>query len=455
MRYVGSGNAAAKARRGISIAKSRLLSPAPGSLCALVRPRPGARICCWVRDLELQQLHDASPIAQHATSGPSLSLRSILETHRLSNRMKLVLGYIISRSFWQYYDSPWMNIRWSSDTIHFFSEMRPYLNEAGDWNMDVKDTALYASRPYYVVDFDDDTGRFLEYCDEYSVIFRYPRLLALSMMLLEIGRGECLSIGTTTIGAGLNKNWDLAQQLLARPKAWGDFDYPDFRHAISNCLDRTLFEDAGRDADDDLAVTNRKAALHEYVVLPLERLLKNLGYWDELYDVGPIESQGPPYAAASSIPVSPSLPLPSEAILANAEMTQSSEWLSKITSINGNIHSLSSLSKRRRLRVAILDTGYDAEAVFFGIQARRQRLKGWMDYVDDSEHPVDSNGHGTHTVSVLMKVAPLADVYVARIARDRACLGTATDSIRRVSVTQPDPERAVNPYPSVLFTHFS
>lgn len=369
--------------------------------------------------------------------------------------MKLVLGYIISRSFWQYYDSPWMNIRWSSDTIHFFSEMRPYLNEAGDWNMDVKDTALYASRPYYVVDFDDDTGRFLEYCDEYSVIFRYPRLLALSMMLLEIGRGECLSIGTTTIGAGLNKNWDLAQQLLARPKAWGDFDYPDFRHAISNCLDRTLFEDAGRDADDDLAVTNRKAALHEYVVLPLERLLKNLGYWDELYDVGPIESQGPPYAAASSIPVSPSLPLPSEAILANAEMTQSSEWLSKITSINGNIHSLSSLSKRRRLRVAILDTGYDAEAVFFGIQARRQRLKGWMDYVDDSEHPVDSNGHGTHTVSVLMKVAPLADVYVARIARDRACLGTATDSIRRVSVTQPDPERAVNPYPSVLFTHFS
>jgi hypothetical protein len=237
-----------------------------------------------------------------------------------------------------------MNIRWSSDTIHFFSEKRPYLDEDVDWNMDAKDTALYASRPYYVVDFDDDPGHFLEYCDEYSVIFRYPRL---------------------------------AQQLLTRPKTWGDFDYPDFRQAISNCLDRTLFDDAGRDAQDDLAITNRNVILHENVVLPLELLLKNLGYWDDLYDVGPIDSQGSSYASASSIPVGPSLPLPSEVILANAEATQSSEWLSRISSINRYIHSLSNRSKRRRIRVAILDTGYDPEAVFFGIPARQERLNGW------------------------------------------------------------------------------
>lgn len=358
--------------------------------------------------------------------------------------MKLVLAYIVSRSFWQYYDSPWMNTKWCSDTIHFLPERRPDNEEEDDDDddddLEDDDNPLYASRPYYVVDFVDEPGPFVEYCDFYSVIYRYPRLLALCIMLLEIGRGKSLSVDESgSMEAVLNSNWDLAQRLLKRPKAWGDFDYPDYRRAISSCLNGKLFDDAGLESENaqaDLVMASRKAVLYESVVLPLERLLKKLGYWDELYNVGPIDSRGP--GAALTIPVSK--PLPLKSTLGDTEAGQSGEWLHKLANINNYIHNLSrqagrtNQTARRRIRVAILDTGYDAEAVFFGVSSRRQRLKGWMDCVDGLERPVDENGHGTHTVSLLMKVAPLADIYVARVAKDRGNLRAATENIRDVSV---------------------
>lgn len=416
--------------------KSRVLSPALGALCSLVRARPGARICCWVDDLKLQQLHDASPIAQHADPGPSLSLRSLLETHRLSNRMKLVLAYIIARSFWQYYDSPWMNTKWSSDTVHFLPERGADDEEGEDLENAGGRKDLYASKPYYVVEFTDEPGHFTEYCDSYSVIYRYPRLLALCIMLLEIGRGESLPVDESlSMEAALNNNWNLAKRLVDKPKAWGDFDYVEYRKVVSQCLNRKLFDDASQlDADSrpDVDVVSRKAVLYECVVSPLENLLKVLGFWDSLYDVSPIDPRGP----GPTLGIPPPAPVPSG--LGGAETSHSASWLQQVASINSYIFKLSRQSDRskntsRPIRMAILDTGYDAEAVFFGVSSRRQRLKGWKDFVASSEAPIDETGHGTHTVALAMKTAPLADIYAARVAREKVGLRNAAESIKDVS----------------------
>lgn len=352
--------------------------------------------------------------------------------------MKLVLAYIIARSFWQYYDSPWMNSKWSSDTVHFLPERHASEDDGGEdagYSSDGKD--LYASKPYYVVEFADEPGVFMEYCDAYSVIYRYPRILALCIMLLEIGRGESLSIDESlSIEAALNKNWNLAKRLVDKPRAWGDFDYVEYRKVVSQCLNRKLFDDVGQvDADTQpgFDIVSRKAVLYECVVSPLENLLKVLGFWDNLYDMAPIDPRGPGPMLGIPAPA----PIPSQ--LGDTEAHHSADWLHRLANINNHIFKLSrqpgrsNHTKGRPIRVAILDTGYDPEAVFFSVSGRRQRLKGWRDFVASSDVPIDETGHGTHTVALVMKAAPFADIFVARVAKEKGSLRNATENIRDVS----------------------
>lgn len=85
-----------------------------------------------------------------------------------------------------------------------------------------------------------------------------------------------------------------------------------------------------------------------------------------------------------------------------------------------------------RIRIAVLDTGYDPDAVFFN-RERRKRIRGWQDYVEKGQAQAkDEDGHGTHVLSVLMKVAPAADIFVGRVARDTLGLQHAAKSIAEV-----------------------
>ena len=90
-------------------------------------------------------------------------------------------------------------------------------------------------------------------------------------------------------------------------------------------------------------------------------------------------------------------------------------------------------SSHIRTRIAILDTGYDTQATFFDNSARKGRMAGWIDYVSDSARPVDDHGHGTRIVSLLMKLAPFADIFVARVAKDSAHLEDCDENIASVS----------------------
>jgi subtilisin family serine protease len=66
-----------------------------------------------------------------------------------------------------------------------------------------------------------------------------------------------------------------------------------------------------------------------------------------------------------------------------------------------------------RVRIAILDTGYDSDAPFFRLPVRRKRLVEWKDFAEDSPVGEDRDGHGTYVVSLAMKLAPAADICVA------------------------------------------
>ena len=109
-------------------------------------------------------------------------------------------------------------------------------------------------------------------------------------------------------------------------------------------------------------------------------------------------------------------------------------WLQKVTKINKYLVQESSTSTTP-IKIAVLDTGCDPEAVFFHSRARSSQIKHWKDWVHDSADFEDCAGHGTHAVALVMRMAPAADIFIARVAEDRGKLEGASDAIVKVSVS--------------------
>ncbi|KAH6982561.1 peptidase S8/S53 domain-containing protein [Ilyonectria destructans] len=95
-------------------------------------------------------------------------------------------------------------------------------------------------------------------------------------------------------------------------------------------------------------------------------------------------------------------------------------WLDDLKAINRAIsprlRKLPAGSKG--VRVAILDTGYNPKAPLLADQARSRCFKGWKDFVSGSDAPVDTFGHGTFMVTLLVESAPISEVHVARVAEN-------------------------------------
>jgi subtilisin family serine protease len=81
------------------------------------------------------------------------------------------------------------------------------------------------------------------------------------------------------------------------------------------------------------------------------------------------------------------------------------------------------------VRIAILDSGLDPKNPFLieDKQLPKPRIKEGRSFVHGTEpHDVqDEIGHGTHALGLLLKIAPCAEIYVARVAR-RETLGPNT-----------------------------
>ena len=69
-----------------------------------------------------------------------------------------------------------------------------------------------------------------------------------------------------------------------------------------------------------------------------------------------------------------------------------------------------------RVRIAILDTGLDLSHPYMTAIYDDGRLQ-YYDFVDNSACIKDLDGHGTHCTSILAKLAPNAEIFVARVFR--------------------------------------
>ena len=253
------------------------------------------KICLRLQGEEFVQQHNPEEIDRPLDHVQGISLIKLLDTNRLSHKIKLILAYILARSVWQFYNSDWMKIRWMGETIQFIPERDPAQK-------------LYACDPYFAVQFDDVGDDFTEYCDLYSVIHRYPRMLALGVMLIDIDR-RTYSAHAKSKAVPLQKR--INDDFVMARKVFKDSTWPAFndltnkivaktyKAVVENCFDRKVFSRAAFDPKEihsrsEQGIEERRAILYERVVDPLRMLLTDMGWTDALRDIEPLDPINPP-----------------------------------------------------------------------------------------------------------------------------------------------------------------
>lgn len=412
----------------------------PGRFCKLIGSAADSRICLTVQDGQLQKIgsEHLQQIVEHV---PSISLADILERcYHFTAKMKLALAYILTYSAWQYYDSGWMKRRWTSETIHFVKECGR--NGAG------KQSELFAWKPYLSAHFGDEDLASGDFRDVDGEIHRYPRLRALGIMLVEIGIGKSLRRSdeehpARSLAAKTNKELLLAIQYSKEEKLWGDCYYPKYLYAIDRCLDPGTFALApcARGVDDRAKVEGleqRKKFLYDQVVLPLEELLHGTGWMEQITAIGPLfaERRAADKCFADDAAVKPSAAREASKKSLTESQRKAKSWLWEMQHLNTELAQtfpqIGPGHFSERIRIAVLDTGCDNDAPFFHLPDNGPRLKQWKDWVDGSASWQDLHGHGTHLVSLIMRIAPEADIYVARIAESPDQLMKAGENVAEV-----------------------
>jgi hypothetical protein len=371
-----------------------------------------------------------------------------------------------------------MNTRWNSDTIQFIPGV-----SSDDSEAEIQ-TGIFAWKPYFLVRFGEKDPDFGDCSAARSgEIHQYPRIRALGVMLVEIGMGISLEnlVQEGSETAKRNKVWGMAKKHSDSKKPWPGFPFSYYRTAVKHCLEPENFalrpsEEAqakaakaqarsvkppiknpgqvkgvlrnaegpkgrvkgakgqadGADAqaeEEAETMRKRRKMLYEKVVSPLEDLVQVNGWIEDLSALGPVEI---PHARQPAIPEPEPEPAAPKKGSTTGDLKQSKIWLSDIEFLNNKI--ISGLGKRSeglpaRIKIAVIDTGFDETVPFFHSPLRRSRLKLWKDWVKNSWDPTDTAGHGTHIVSLIMTIAPEADIYVARVAEDRKGLEGASDEI--------------------------
>lgn len=266
-----------------------------GKFCELLRTPVGdVRICLNVQAGQLRDKEEIDEVDQYILHQPSIPLAKALQLRRLSTRMKIALSYILAQSFWQFYNSDWMKSRWTSEFIHFM------LEKSFDDVRDAEEPKIKACNPCYSFRFNDSDSDFVEHCVAPKIRHRYPRVLALGILLLEIGGKapppeDVAGLSQLqSIILKINNDWATGKSVL-KSQRWPDFDFKSsgtiaqtYKTVVENCFDENIFK---TDADQrpDQGIEDRRTIFYERIVYPLNKLLRDMGWLDNLEAIKPIE----------------------------------------------------------------------------------------------------------------------------------------------------------------------
>lgn len=396
------------------------------SLCSLIASRCGAVLCMKVVRQRLRVLRETPEHlyrVPRTAGGLGLHLGQVIDKFNLGYGMRPVLAYALAKAVWYHYDSDWIGVSIANNGIYF-------LGEGND------EDPIYFCKPYLPVKLQASQDRAAEYKAEHGLLHRYPRVLALGIMIMELATGQHVEV------EGHPESWTprvsndqliRLQDLVDNVTFQDDCKFPNYITVVRNCLDPRIFSDAPCSPSDIKGnLERRRNILYEKVVDPLRQLVKGTG-WDkhiEEFERTPLVPKlgrrtNPPHVVTTTLPGNrPTSPVD--------HLTPSIDpWLEDIAEFNRMVSRERSKAgvNAKPIRIAILDTGYDENAPTFDIPVRASRIKGWRDFVLRSRRPVDIDGHGTHLLTLLLQIECSAHIYVARVTEHELGLATAEDNV--------------------------
>ena len=104
--------------------------------------------------------------------------------------------------------------------------------------------------------------------------------------------------------------------------------------------------------------------------------------------------------------------------------TWADQWFEDLESCVLPILNKDRKDRQRPIRVAILDTGIDVAHPTFQKAVLQNKIRASRGFPETLEPFADGHGHGTHGGSVLLRIAPNAVLYIARIADDEGHIST-------------------------------
>jgi hypothetical protein len=425
--------------------------------CHLVRHNIGAaKLCLKIHGTQLVRTPTPLPLgdAEYPIEAvPSRSLKDVLREQHLTSRDRIVVAYIIAKSVWRYYNTDWLNALWTTDNIHFMIEQR------GDDLLEA--LAINPAIPYLAFSNGKLQESSISETVNCFVYHRYPRILALGAILVELCRGEARQHApeNETLEIFINNNHAYNSKTIKNHASWPKLDLDEtyktyFRDAVAVCFDWKKLDGVSGDPQDPVqGVDGRRNLLWEDVVSPLQRICRIMNLID---DTGAI-IHGSPHVFRrahlyetmifdeESTPMALGLQSQKSDILGPAPEVDkpADRWLNEITNSQLARTLLRHVtgpgpSSPKPIRIAILDTGYDANNPFFS-EGRKRRIR-WRDFTgcdgtanDDSPgQGQDSDGHGTDVFAMALRVAPFAEFCVARVFENSRDVATRVNEIVKV-----------------------
>jgi hypothetical protein len=220
---------------------------------------PGTHYFSWSRD---ELFSDTFP-----AQGLPISLYTALTQQGISPRHRMFLAFSLSKAIWQYYDSKWMDVEWTLDTLQLLKTSSP--------DSEAPFLSIKSARS-------DQTGREREL--ERTFVHRYPYIFNLGLLLVQLGSispGQMDFTADARHLTGTKKSNRLCISCCTeiRNQTWPAIGLPAevqtrYRRIVEQCLPtgtgpKPLF-------DQHLDAGGRKSALRECVVLPLLELIQDM-----------------------------------------------------------------------------------------------------------------------------------------------------------------------------------
>ena len=275
-----------------------------------------------VRGGEILPISDPDAVGELLDPCASVSLEEALLQYQLTAKMKLVLAYILAHSVWRFYNSNWTKATWSAKTIHFMKIQVP----------NARGTKLFACNPCFAVQFHSNENILMEYYDG-MVAHRYPRLLSLGELLLDLGCSQpilcCSGFSIDGLDQYINNNCAMSLNILKYDDEWpylGTFRDASvkgrYKEITRACFDkrtlipltstRTPIHGPSKEPQNTQTVEERRHIIYNRIVSPLADLLDDLGWKSALEKIEPMDEINQEGLHEHSFPLRIKMPLKSD-----------------------------------------------------------------------------------------------------------------------------------------------